>query len=250
MNIELFDVQTGFGGAEPGNTMVASADDLVAEMARLDIRRALVREVPDTLINDLPRSNEKLYEAHARHSSLVPCPIVVPATGYDLPGEEAQIDAALESGAGAVAIRPGQDHWSLEPWCCNRLFKAIEERRVPVFCMNEKVSFETLGDLAKRYSHIPFILAGIGYRTQRIILPMMETFSNIYLSMGSNMCVHQGIEQLVDKIGAKRLLFGTGFPKIEAMCGVTLLMYAGIAEEAKALIGAANLARLINEIRR
>jgi hypothetical protein len=96
MDIELFDAQTGFGGAEPGNTMVASAEELVAEMARLDIARALVREVPDTLINDVPRSNEKLYETHGRHASLVPCPIVVPATGYDLPAEEAQLESALQ----------------------------------------------------------------------------------------------------------------------------------------------------------
>ena len=116
--------------------------------------------------------------------------------------------------------------------------------------MNDKVSFENLASVAERYPRIPFILAGIGYRTQRIILPLMETFSNIYLSLGSNMCVHQGIEQLVDKTGPERLLFGTGFPKIEAMCGVTLLMYAGIPDDAKALIGAGNLAHLVNEIRR
>ncbi|MFO7973263.1 MAG: amidohydrolase family protein [Candidatus Hydrogenedentota bacterium] len=250
MDIELFDVQTGFGGAEPGNTMVASAEDLLAEMARLDIARALVREVPDTLVNDVPRSNEKLYEAHARHSSLVPCPLVVPATGYDLPPEKAQIDAALDAGAGAVAIRPAQDHWSLEPWCCDRLFQTIEERRTPVFCLNDKIPLEALAGLARRYPEIPFILAGIGYRTQRIILPMMETFPNIYLSVGSNMSVHQGLDQLVAKIGAPRMLFGTGFPQIEAMCGVTLLMYAGIPDEAKTLIGAGNLARLINQIRR
>ncbi len=250
MDIELYDVQTGFGGAEPGNSMVASMDGLLAEMARLSIARALVREAPDTLINDVPRSNEKLFEAHARHASLLPCPIAVPSTGGDLPEETEQIDAAIRAGSGAVTIRPVQDHWSLAAWCCDRLFKVLEERRMPVLCMLDKIPLEALADLAGRYPGIPFILAGIGYRTQRIILPLLAAFRNVYLSLGSNMSVHRGVEQLVERIGPNRLLFGTGFPQIEAMCAVTLLMYAAVSPEDKALIGADNLARLISEIHR
>lgn len=75
--------------------MVASEADLSAEMARLGIGRALAREVPDTLLVDVPRSTEKLYAAHARRSALVPCPLVLPNTGADLAGE---VKALIGSG--------------------------------------------------------------------------------------------------------------------------------------------------------
>ena len=249
-NIGLFDVQTGFGGAEPGNSMVASEAELIAEMARLGIGRALVREVPDTLLVDVPHSNEKLYAAHERWTALVPCPIVLPNTGADLDSEAAQLDAAIQAGAGAVTIRPEHDHWSLAPWACEPLFRALEERRMPVLCMHDKVTFDELAGLAERYPRIPFILAGIGYRTQRIVLPLLDAFPNVYLSLGSNMTIHLGVEQLVATVGPERLLFGTGFPQVEAMCGITLLMYAEISSDAKALIGAGNLIRLLAAIRR
>ena len=84
----------------------------------------------------------------------------------------------------------------------------------------------------------------------RMLLPLMKTFANVYLAIGSDYTAHRGIEQFVATVGAKRLLFGTGFPEAESMSAVTQLMYAEISAEQKRLIGAGNLKRLISEIKR
>ena len=98
------------------------------------------------------------------------------------------------------------------------------------------------------YPEIPFMVGGVGYRTQRTVVPLLENFINVYLSIGNPYAVHRVIENMVGKFGAERFLFGTGFPDADPMPAVTMLMYAEISDEEKALIGSGNLERLIGGI--
>ena len=88
----------------------------------------------------------------------------------------------------------------------------------------------------------------MGYRSQRILLPLLTSFPNVQLSTGSNYCVHRGIEQLVGSVGPQRLLFGSGFPEVDPMMAISQLVYADISDEARRLIGSGNLERLIGGI--
>jgi len=83
-----------------------------------------------------------------------------------------------------------------------------------------------------------------------MLVPLMKTFQKVHLAIGSDYTAHRGIEMFVAAVGAKRLLFGTGFPEAESMSAVTQLMYAEIRHVQKRLIGAGNLKRLIAEIKR
>jgi hypothetical protein len=250
MSIELFDVQCGFGGMTPGDPAVISAEDLVGEMGRLQITTALARTAPEDHEVDVPTSNAALYAAHASHSSLIPCPVVVPDRGGDLPSEQEQIAAHIKQGSGAVCVRPSTDYWSLAPWVCDALFGALQERHMPVLCLERLVGLDQVGRLAERFRSLIIIIAEAGYRQQRVLLPLLETFPCVYLSIGNNYTVHLGIEKLVATVSAKRLLFGTGFPQAEAMAAVTQLMYADISDGDMQLIGAANMKRLIAGIER
>ncbi|MHB0938465.1 MAG: amidohydrolase family protein [Armatimonadota bacterium] len=242
----LFDIQTGFGCA-PGQAAI-TADDLRAEMRRLQIDRALACITPENMEFDVPFTNETLFTACADDPMLVPCPIVMPNSGDDYLPEEAQVEEAMRHGAGTVFIRPAADYWILAEWVCDRLFNALEAHRMPVLCLERLVPLEQVAGLAKRYPRLPLIVAESGYRQQRILLPLLETFPNVYLSTGNNYIVYKGIEQLVERGLTERLLFGTGFPASEAMSAVTQLMYAEISEEQRQLIGAGNMDRLMGGI--
>jgi len=241
MSIALFDIQTGFGCA-------ITADDLRAEMRRLEIDRALACITPDNMEFDVPFANEMLFTACEHDPALVPCPIVLPNSGADYLPEEAQVEEAMRHGAGAVFIRPAADYWTFAEWVCDRLFKVLESHRLPVLCLERLVPLEQVGGLAQRYPRLPFIVAESSYRQQRILLPLLETFPNVFLSTGNNYIVYKGIEQFVERGFTERLLFGTGFPVSDAMCGITQLMYAEISEEQRQLIGAGNMERLMEGI--
>ncbi|HEX2952059.1 MAG TPA: amidohydrolase family protein [Armatimonadota bacterium] len=252
MPVSLFDVQCGFGGATPGCRDVLSADELVAEMARLDIARALVRIVPSVLESDGIGANARLYADCARFPErLLPCPIVIPNGGRDVPPEDEQLDEHIRRGARAIVLRPKTDYWSLAPWASGALLTALEERHLPTLCMMDELSLDDVAAIAERHATLPLIIAGVDYRQQRTLLPLLETFPNTYLSTGFNYCVHQGIEQCVAVVGAQRLLFGTGYPSSDwLMPAITYLMYADISTEDKQRIGMGNLERLLAEVQR
>jgi hypothetical protein len=248
--MELFDVQTGFGGVEPGCRVATGVEEWLAEMSRLRIARALARIAPDTLESDVPRANERLRTAVAPYPQLVPCPIAMPNTGGDWQSESRQADEALGAGAGAVCIRPVRDGWRMESWCCERLFAELQARRLPVFCQESQVAADKVAWLAQHFPDLPVIFAELEYRAQRVYLPLLEKFPNIFLSIGSNYTVFRGIEQIVGRVGAERLLFGTGYPQAEPMCAVTQWAYADVNAEARAAIAAGNMQRLLEGIRR
>ena len=248
MSIRLLDAFCGFGGTNLGDNSVVGVDELLQAMDRLDIGRALLRTVP--LEIDAILANNILHESCKPHARLFTCPVVIPNTGCDLMPESEQIGSAIDHQAGAVVINPQNDYWNLSPWVCDRLFEAIDERRMPVLCPASEVSPEEVGDLAQRYRRIPFILIEQGYRSQRTLLPLLEHFSNIYMSIGGAYSLHKGIDQIVTRVGTERLVFGTGFPLHEPAAAVTYLMYSGLSDEQKSMVGHENIERLIGGIER
>ena len=248
--IELFDAQTGFGGARPGQPWVPSVEELLGHMERLSIARALVRTEFEEMDTDPMFSNQALYAACAQHENLAPCPAVVPTGHGDVPSEREQVDELTANGGGAAVLRPKLDGWSTAEWCAGALLDLLEERRVPALCRAPDLGFDAIADLALRYPELPIVLFHVGFRSQRMLVPLMRSFGNVYLSVGSPYSVHLAMESMVGHVGAERLLFGTGFPYAEPMASITMLTYSELSESAKRLVGSGNLERLIGGIRR
>lgn len=247
--VALFDACCGFGGKVPGMRAAVSAEELAGEMARLSIERALVRTAPEELDSDTAATNAALMKACDDLAGLVPCPVVIPDAAGETMGEQ-QPAWLIGHGAGAVCIRPERDYWALSEWACGGLLAALEDRNVPVFCKEQEVPLEQVADLARRHPRLPIILAGVGYRCLRVVVPMLENFANVHLALGWAFSLNRGIEELTRRLGADRLLFGTGFPETEPAAAVTQLMYADISHDERALIGSGNLERLVGGIGR
>ena len=251
MTVELIDVQCSCGGYAAHQRQTIPVTEVLSSMDRLSISGALLHIAAGTqseLDIDPPHTNDRLYDFCRTDARLVPCPIVLPAWGDDLPPERDQVDACIRAGAAAVRLRPARDGWNLADWCAKPLFAALCERRMPAWCGDGEWPFAAVADAAGRYPEVPFIITGVPYREQRSLVALLSSFKNIYCSIGSNYTVHEGIEQIVRRLGAGQLLFGTGFPNVEPAMAVAQLMYAGIDEADKALIGAGNFRRLQGSI--
>lgn len=250
MNLQFFDVQAGILGATVGRKDVVSADEMLDDMRPLGITRILTRIAPDDIEVDFELSNLKIYEEGSTNEQIVPCPIIVPNTGGDVPHEKEQVAEAVARGAAAMRIRPGHDAWFVADWISDPLFRALIERRMPLYLAAGAADEQLAASIAGRFPELPILYAEVGYRSQRVLLPLLETFPNIRLSIGNNYAIHEGIEQIVRRTGADRLVFGTHFPVSEPAAAVTQLVYADISDEEKHLVASGNMERMAEEIRR
>ncbi len=247
--LELIDVQVGFGGTQPGKTAVVDRQQLLDYCARMQLRAALVRVEPIELDVNVIFSNDQLFAACADTPQLIPCPTVLPNTGYDLAPEAEQIDRAIAQGAAALTIRPIADYWIIAPWLSDSLFRALIDRNLPVWISSRNCPPPQVADLARSYPDLRIIFAQVGYREQRILLPLLKSFKRVHLSIGNNYTLHGGMEQLVREAGCEQLLFGTGFPENEPMSAAMMLFDSQISAEEKEKIAAGNFRRLQEEIR-
>jgi predicted TIM-barrel fold metal-dependent hydrolase len=246
--MEWFDVQAGFGGFAAGGRPDFTAETLCGHLRRCNIDRALVRIVPETYETDIPLSNDKLYRACAEHESLVPCPVLAPAGDGRVGDETDQVAAAVDAGAAAAWLRPKVDQWQPFPAAADALFAALAERRLPVLLLERFFPAERLAELAGRYPDVPMIYAELSYREYRNVLAILTRFENVRISVGHNFIVHRALEDLAARVGADRLLFGTGLPACEPTAAQCMLACSELSDEQKQSVAAGNLRRLIEGI--
>jgi len=246
--LRLIDCHAGICLANAGDQSAPGAA-IAAEMARLHIEGALVRPFPDKDTFDAPAANARLFEICHGLPALTPCPIAVPNSACDLQSEPDMVGDFIARGARCVLIRPAPDYWLPVPWVAERLFLALQDRRMPVLCLESALGLEKVWELAQRYPQLPLILAGVGYRALRSLVGLLEACPNVRVCTGGAFSIHCGLEFLAQRVGIQRLIFGTGYPETEAMAAVTMLMYSDLSPAERELVGHGNIQRLFEEVR-
>lgn len=88
----------------------------------------------------------------------------------------------------------------------------------------------------------------VSYRINRDLYPRLKAYPHLYVET-SGFEQHCGIQDVYERFGADRLLFGSRMPYFCAGASRHAIDCAGIPEEAKMAIGAANVKRLLAEVR-
>jgi predicted TIM-barrel fold metal-dependent hydrolase len=81
----------------------------------------------------------------------------------------------------------------------------------------------------------------------RYTYPLLERYPNVHLTTDMLSITDGGVEGIVARFGARRLVFGTGFPRRYAEAAMLQLAQAEIPEADRRAIASANLQRLLTE---
>lgn len=248
MSVRLFDCDASIGlrlGAaldEP-----SSASDLLAEMDRMGIERALVAHASGW--ESLPSLGNARIEEEARgHARLARAWIGLPDAGGGLPPAADWLGGLVASGARAVWLFPARMNWSLEDWCAGPLLSALEERRVPAFLPAGEAGWDQIHRVLDAHPRLALVLSGVSYRHNRMLFPLLDRHAGLRVSIAPRWDVHDGIEQVCARAGAGRLLFGTHWPECDLGATIAYLAYARISAEERAMIGSENLERMLAEV--
>ncbi|MCK4655343.1 MAG: amidohydrolase family protein [Candidatus Cloacimonetes bacterium] len=212
-------------------------------MKRSNIGKALVyhsfsREYSPVL------GNQKLLEEIGKYKNLYPCWVLFPHYTGEMPVPEELINVILEKGIRAVRIFPKTHKWSLSEWSAGVLLKILEKRSIPLFIDFEETNFDQLNSVCSGHPNLPVVLTRAPFRLNRDIYALLSETSNLYIDT-SFFQLYYGIEDVCEKFGANRLLFGSATPFFDPAPLIMVVKYARISKEEKAMIAGGNLMQLL-----
>ncbi|MGI6208407.1 MAG: amidohydrolase family protein [Anaerolineae bacterium] len=237
--MELFDVNCFLGRWPTEASATPDVASLRRELDRLGVQGALVRHTWGWWHDPL--------QALEGHPELRPCLAATPLS-EDMAGLDRFLAELAAVRAGAVCLYPRAQEFSLSRWCAADLLDALEAASVPVILELQETSWDKIHEVLTEWPGLPVIVTRAGYRLLRYAMPLLRAHENLHFDI-AYLADNLAIEHITEKVGAERLLFGTGTPRVDGSGALSRLMYSTITDQQREQIASGNAMRLLAGIR-
>jgi len=224
-------------------------EELLEVMDEYGIEEALVHHAV-AKENSAALGNGMLDEAIAAHPRLHPCWVLLPLATGELPTASELFAQMRSAGVHAVRFCPNNAVFVPAPWALSGLLEPLEACRVPVFLdfdtrqiLEDRTDWRAVYELGHAYPRLPIIVVAPGLKENRITYPLMEALPNIHFDL-STAWQHRRIQDITERFGADRLLFGTNLPLYDPGGIIAGLTLADISADDRAAIAGGNLRQL------
>lgn len=232
------------GNVPPG--AAASTEEVLALLGRSGISSAVCCH--SVSLEGDPLNGNALLETELKDApGMARQWVAFPSCLGDGPEPETLLTQMKAAGVTSLRLLPGTMVHSLRPYAMAPLMHALGEARVPVFLDLAEVSWEALYDFCTDFPANTVVLTEPGYRGIRYMDPILSACGNLRIGT-SNLVAFGALSALCGKHGAERFLFESGTPRYSAAAAVSLITYAALSQEEKALIAGENLRRLLEEV--
>lgn len=222
--------------------------DLLAEMKRLSISKSIVRHRVCLDVNGY-LGNDILMEQIAGHDDLIPAWFITSDGREPDFDPEVIIDKMLSAGVRLAWTDSKAEGFSIQPWCSGKMLRALQERKVPLILSYDKVTPDELYSILIEFNELRIILLDVPrLGRNRMLEPLLEAHSELYLCFGPSFSVHEGFRDLCRRYGPYRWVWGMGYPDFEGGSAITNLTYSGLTYEEMAAVAHGNIERLIAEV--
>lgn len=221
-------------------------EDFLEIMDRCHIEKAVAHHAM-AVEYDMMDGNHTLVEETAGSDRFLRQWCVMPKTFDEFLTPAELVAEMKKKDVKSVRLQPKTSAYSLYPYAIGELMEAMAECRVPVFMDAGESTWDGIYQLCTDYPHNTIVITSPGYRCARQLAPVLAACPNLRVGI-SNYVVHGGIATVCRHFGAERLLFESGMPVSSAAAAVSLVHYADISREEKAMIAAGNLESLLSEV--
>jgi amidohydrolase family protein len=216
---------------------------LLSTMDRVGITEAVVGHTMSWL-HDPAAGNRQLLKEIAGQPRLRPCWVMLPDGTNEVGTPDEFVGDAMLSGVAAIRAYPGDHGYDLAGPDTAGMLDAIAAAGLPMLVDSTQTSWPQIETAARDRPTLKIIVCQPGYRTLRRIAGVFERTDNVYLDL-ANFSSHCGVEWLVDRFGAERLLFGTAYPDHDPAEAVTRLLWSELDDDAVTAIGSENAEKLL-----
>jgi predicted TIM-barrel fold metal-dependent hydrolase len=232
---DVFDANVRLGHSGAYGELALEADDLLREMDRFGIQKALVSHFAGEEYDAEEGNNLLASECHER---LVPAWAALPDPLF------IQKLALRHPAAVRLSFGVKKHNFSSAPWCSGELYEYLQEHSVLTLIVREDIDWDSLAQLLVNFPRLQVLLLETGYRADRYLFPLFKQRANLYIDT-STYVAHRQLESFVEKFGPERLVFGSRLPLYAAGAALAVLATARISDEAKLSIAGGNLRRLL-----
>ncbi len=221
--------------------------ELIPVMDKFEIRQAAVwhRVMFDY---DPATGNRILSDAISGYADrLLPVWTILP----EITDQEFALDTFLaEMKANNVKLLkafPLQNRYIMCDVTMGEQLKAFEERHIPLY-LEPQPDYGYIYGVLQEFPNLTVILNNIGiWPSARLIYPLLKRYPNVYVETGDMGMTH-AYEEICQKYGSHRLLYGSNFPSNSPGCSLHCLLKANIRDEERENIAHGNMERLLQEV--
>jgi hypothetical protein len=242
--VKFFDCNCAFG---PYRTRVfrfaRTAEELLAEMDFSNIAQALVYHT--AMRFDHPAvGNELVVRQTQGQSRLFPTWALLPSHTGEQPALQTLLSEMPRQRVRGLWLFPDEHRYFLDEITWGDQMAVIVERRIPLFI---RASLDKIAGLLRSFPELVVVTGSQGANPlDRYAWPLIERYPHLHFET-SGYLVDGGIEEFCKRYGARRLLFGSGFPDNAGGSAMLMLARADISEADRQAIAWDNLCRLLEE---
>ena len=225
-----------------------NAAELIGYMDRMGIDKANVwhRSMYDL---DPTEGNRKiLEEIRGYEDRLSPSFTLLPSitdTEYE---NDVLFRRMKEHGVRTLHAFPLQNRYVLSAVTMGDQLSEISERKIPLY-LTPMNGWEEIYAVMKEFPHLTVVLYNIGWwPSARYLYPLLKAYPNLCFETG-DFSMMKGYEDVVNRFGSERMLFGTNFPTNSMAGSICCLEYARIPDADKENIAWGNMTRLMSGVR-
>ena len=226
---------------------VPTAEMLLAEMDRAGVGKALVWHIAQH--DASPQiGNRLLTDAIRPHPRLLGTWTVLPPQTHEFPAPSTFFQQMRAARIAALRVFPNSHRFLVNAVSMGELLGQMVSRRIPLFVsLRRGMDWPDVYALLKEFPDLVCVICDHGcWGMDRLYRPLLERYPNVYVDTAQYF-LDGGLEALVADYGAKRLLFGSGFPESYLGGMMVALQHARIPDEGKKAIAGGNLERILEE---
>ncbi len=225
-----------------------TADELLECMDYVDIDRSIVWHRAQYEV-DATLGNEKLLlEIKGHEDRLIPTWTILPDVTDEQYNPDVFIPEMKRNGIKILRAYPVQDRYLLNDVTMGEQLSLISELKIPLF-LSPMSGFEYIYEVLREFPELTVVLVNIGWwPSARLIYPLLSKYRNVYFETG-DFSMLKGYEEVCNKFGSERILFGTNFPSNSMAGSIYALINAKLKECEKENIAHGNIERILSEVK-
>lgn len=249
--MRLLDINVMLGptptDAEPS---LKTIEDLLREMDRLGIAEALVYSSEARYCHPREGNWALLKQIEGHRHRLHPCWLLLPPATSELPAPEELVRQMHDNGVRAARLLPGAFGFPLSERVLRPLLEVLEAESIPVIIDLERSHWPELSPwdnifaICETHPRLPVILLREGGVTARALYHLWDACPNLYLET-SYMQTGRCLEEICERFGAGRLLFGSALPQYDAGGALATMHGSVLTDQQRADIAGNNARRLL-----